>query len=83
MFMQGRAAMSLDGHLFRSFYEDPSKSKVVGKVGYHRLPTGPAGDFPFVFGWGLAVSNQSKKKDPAWFYTQWMTTKEQSLDNHI
>ncbi len=83
IFMQERAAMVTDAIAFRSFYEDKEKSKVAGKVGYNPIMKGPAGQFPIVYGWGFAVANQSKKQEAAWYYAQWMTNKENSLEHHI
>src|SRR6476660_7144107 len=41
LFLQGKAAMWLDGIGFAQPLEDPSKSRVVGKVGYGVMPAGP------------------------------------------
>ena len=40
-FMQGQVAIYMDGVNFASQFEDAAKSKVVGKVGYAMLPSGP------------------------------------------
>jgi Bacterial extracellular solute-binding protein len=42
-FMQGQVACYMDGVNFASQFEDAGKSKVVGKVGYAVLPSGPGG----------------------------------------
>ena len=42
-FAQGRAAMWLDGIGFATPLEDPTKSKIVGKVGYGVTPQGSEG----------------------------------------
>ena len=41
LFMQGKAAMWLDGIGFAQPLEDPTKSRIVGKVGYGVMPVGP------------------------------------------
>ena len=41
LFSQGRAAMWLDGIGFAAPLEDPTKSRIVGKVGYGVMPPGP------------------------------------------
>jgi len=42
-FAAGQAGMIADADFFAATYEDPSKSKVAGKVGYALIPPGPAG----------------------------------------
>ena len=41
LFVQGKAAMWLDGIGFAAPLEDPTKSRIVGKVGYGVMPAGP------------------------------------------
>jgi multiple sugar transport system substrate-binding protein len=67
-FMQGRAAMWLDGIGFATPLEDPSKSKVVGKVGYGVTPPGPKAHHSAIFCDGMGIAQASKKKGPAWYY---------------
>jgi multiple sugar transport system substrate-binding protein len=74
-FMQGRAAMWLDGIGFAPPLEDPSKSKIVGKVGYGVMPAGPKAHHSAMFGDGIGVSFSTKKKEAAYFYCQWATNK--------
>ena len=75
LFLQGRAAMWIDGSGFAPPLEDPSKSKIAGKVGYSEIPAGPAGQISGLTGDGLGVSTYSKNKDAAWLYTMWATGK--------
>ncbi|MGS0741654.1 ABC transporter substrate-binding protein [Glaciimonas sp. GG7] len=75
LFLQGRAAMWIDGSGFAPPLEDPTKSKVVGKVGYAEMPAGPAGQISGLTGDGLGVSTFSQNKDAAWLYTMWATGK--------
>lgn len=72
---QGRCALYTDGAGFAGPFEDPSKSKVVGKMGFGIFPAGPAGNFPPIFANGLAIYSQSKNKDAAWYFVQWATSK--------
>ena len=74
-FMQGRAAMWLDGIGFAAPLEDPTKSRVVGKVGYGVTPPGPKAHHSATFADGLGISNASKKKEAAWLYIQWALNK--------
>src|SRR5256885_10153480 len=73
--MQGQVAMYMDGVNFASQFEDAAKSKVVGKVGYAVLPSGPGGHFSPIYITGMAVSSQSTSKEAAYLFTQWATNK--------
>jgi multiple sugar transport system substrate-binding protein len=75
LFLQGKAAMWLDGIGFAQPIEDPTKSKVVGKVGYGVMPPGPKKQVSALFGDGQGISPYSKNKGPAWFYVQWASNK--------
>src|SRR5439155_4243672 len=55
--------------------EDAAKSRVVGKVGYAVLPSGPGGHFSPIYITGMAVSSQSASKEAAYLFTQWATNK--------
>ena len=75
LFLQGKAAMWLDGIGFAQPLEDPAKSRVVGKVGYGVMPAGPKAQVSALFADGIGMSSFSKKKGPAWFYLQWACNK--------
>ena len=75
LFLQGKAAMWLDGIGFAQPLEDPTKSRVVGKVGYGVMPPGPKQQASALFGDGEGISTFSKKKGPSWFYLQWASNK--------
>lgn len=74
-FLQGRAAMWLDGLGFAPPLEDATKSRVVGKVGYGVTPAGPRARHSAIFGDGIGISATSKKKQASWMYLQWATSK--------
>ena len=57
--------MWLDGIGFAPPLEDPTKSRIVGKVGYGVMPAGPKAQHSGMFGDGMGVSASSKKKGPA------------------
>jgi multiple sugar transport system substrate-binding protein len=75
LFLQGKAAMWIDGSGFAPPLEDASKSKVVGKVGYGLMPPGPKAQVSAMFGDGIGISRHSTKKGPAFLYLQWATNK--------
>ena len=78
-FMQGQVAIYMDGVNFASQFEDPPKSKVVGKVGYAMLPAGPGGHFSPIYITGMAVSSQSRNKEAAYLFAQWATNKQNAV----
>ena len=55
-FAQGRAAMWLDGIGFATPLEDPTKSKIVGKVGYGVTPKGPKAHHSAIFADGMGIA---------------------------
>lgn len=75
LFLQGRAAMWLDGSGFAPPLEDPKRSRIVGQVGYGVLPPGPKHQVSPTFGDGIGISATSTKKGPAWYYLIWATGK--------
>ena len=81
IFMEGKAALIFDANVFKSLYENPKESKVVGQVGYTTIPAGPAGPVPHVSNWSLAVSGTStpEKQKAAWLFVQWATNKQNVL----
>ncbi|WP_089174066.1 sugar ABC transporter substrate-binding protein [Bosea sp. AS-1] len=78
-FMQGRAAMWLDGIGFATPLEDPTKSRIVGKVGYGVTPPGPKAHYAGMFADGMGISRGSSKKEAAWLYLQFMTNKKNQI----
>lgn len=76
---QGNVAMAIDATNFASRVEDPENSKVVGKIGYADVPSGPAGFFPSISTWGLAIPKSSKHADAAFEFITWVTSKEIQL----
>jgi len=75
-FSQGTIGMWFDGIGFAPPLEDPSKSQVVGKVGYGVTPAGPRAQHSGMFGSGMGVSAYSRNKEAAYLYCQWACNKE-------
>lgn len=78
-FMQGQVAIMEDGINFFTQYEDESKSKVKGKVGYMLVPKGPGGQFPPTYTSAIAISSKTKKVGPAFLLAQWLTGKTMGI----
>jgi multiple sugar transport system substrate-binding protein len=79
-FEQGAAAMWFDGIGFTAPLEDPSKSRVVGKVGYALQPAGPKAQYSGMFGNGIGITATTKKVGPAWYFCQWYTQKKFNVE---
>lgn len=75
-FVQGRAAMWLDGVGWAPPLEDPKTSRIVGKIGYVTVPKGPKGEFSSTYGDGIGVAEASTKKGAAYLYCQWAVSKQ-------
>jgi multiple sugar transport system substrate-binding protein len=82
-FLQGQVAFMEDGINFFTQYEDETKSKVKGKVGYALVPKGPGGLFPPTYTSGLAVSSKSKKPGPAFLFAQWANGKTMGVEAQL
>lgn len=74
-FLQGKIGMWLDGVGFAPPLEDPTKSRVVGKVGYGVMPKGPKAHASGTFGDGLGVSAASENPEAAFLFCQWAVSK--------
>ncbi len=73
---QAKLAMAMEINIFISQLEDPSQSKVAGKMGYAMVPAGPAGRKPFFAGWAWMINPYSKNKGAAWYFIQYMASKQ-------
>ncbi|MEN3384459.1 MAG: multiple sugar transport system substrate-binding protein [Hyphomicrobiales bacterium] len=76
-FAQGRAAMWIDGIGWAPGVENPTSSRVVGKVGYAMVPAGPKGQFSATYGDGIGIPAASKNKEAAYLLCQWAVSKAQ------
>ncbi|MEM2489467.1 MAG: sugar ABC transporter substrate-binding protein [Thermoplasmata archaeon] len=80
LFKAGKVAMIIDASDFATRLEDPTKSLVVGKVGYAPVPAGPAGRFPSIYTFGLSISavgcKTEKEKEAAGLFIGWATSKD-------
>ncbi len=77
IWLQGKAAFFSDTSAFVTNFEDPSKSTVVGKVGYALLPVGKAGtERPGLNGWILSLYAKAPNKEAGWYFIQWASSKQ-------
>jgi sorbitol/mannitol transport system substrate-binding protein len=75
-FGQGNAAMWYDATSAAGTVEDPSSSTVVGKVGFAPAPVVATPSSGWLYTWSLAIPKTSPRKDAAWKFMSWMTSKE-------
>jgi ABC-type glycerol-3-phosphate transport system substrate-binding protein len=75
-FLDGKLAMVWDCDVFRSRAEDPSISKVAGKLGSYYVPyakeTGKRSTG--FWAWGVMIPGGAKNKEAAWQFVQWWTS---------
>ena len=77
-FAQGLAATYwFDASLFAPIFEDPTQSKIVGKVGYAVVPPTKYGHGTGLWPWGIGISSKSSPevKKAAWLFIEWATSK--------
>jgi DNA-binding LacI/PurR family transcriptional regulator/ABC-type glycerol-3-phosphate transport system substrate-binding protein len=74
-FSQGKAAMMILFVAHASDISDRGKSKIVGNVGYDIVP----GRKPVLGGWSLGINNRSNKKEEAFRFINWITSKEMAI----
>lgn len=74
-FSQGDSAMMYDATSAAGTLEDPSDSKVSGRIGYVSGPTGPAGKSSWLYSWALAIPNTAERPEDAWTFLSWATSK--------
>ncbi|GIT88136.1 extracellular solute-binding protein [Roseobacter sp. OBYS 0001] len=77
-FSNGEAAMFLDSIAFMPGFEDPDRSKVVGKVGYAMHPEGVRRGSQ-TGGFGIAIPKNAENKEAAFLLMQWLTSKQGDL----
>lgn len=83
-FTAGQAGMIADADFFAANYEDPSKSRVAGKVGYALIPAGPAGKtYAGLWTWALGINRATRNKEAAWLFLQWATAQRTLLNATI
>jgi sorbitol/mannitol transport system substrate-binding protein len=76
LFGQGNVAMWYDATSVVTALEDPTQSKVVGKVGYVPAPVEKTQHSGWLYAWSLAIPKVSEHKDAAWQFMSWMTSKD-------
>jgi multiple sugar transport system substrate-binding protein len=76
LFVDGGAAMYIEGSSVYPLVEESAKSRVIGKVGYAIFPAGPGGPGTTIAVRGLAIAKQSAHPQAAWLFLQWASSRK-------
>ena len=68
---QGKAYSYITYNMFRTAYDDPAQSAVVGKVEIAAVPNGGLNG-----AWGWAIPNSSPNPEAAWTFLKWIESPE-------
>ena len=80
IFAQGRAVFAVDADAVYKNFIDPGTSLVGDRTGFAAFPAGPAGSRPAnIPSWGLTINAFSLRRDPAWEFVRWATSREMVL----
>lgn len=73
LYRGGKAAMAFESsNELRSVMDGGARLKDTGIA---LLPAGPGGSHPTVIGWTMSVSAYSKRKEAAWYFIQWASSR--------
>jgi multiple sugar transport system substrate-binding protein len=75
--LQGTAAMSINWPAWIPKFEDPAKSKVVGKVEFTTIPGAQSSGTAEIGNWLLAIPRDSRNADAALDFITWATAAKQ------
>nr|WP_246371882.1 sugar ABC transporter substrate-binding protein [Gordonia humi] len=73
---QGQTAMWYDATSAVSVLENKDSSSIAGDVGYAQAPTMAKDGNGWLYTWALGIPTSSDKRDDAWKFISWMTSKE-------
>jgi len=77
LFSQGKAAFYTDASAIYSIAIGSEQSSIKGKVGFATFPAGQAGARPYsITAWGLGMNAASDRKEAAWQFIRWATSKD-------
>jgi multiple sugar transport system substrate-binding protein len=75
--LQGTAAMSINWPAWISSFNDASKSKVVGKMGFGQMPGATNPGRAEIGNWLIAIPRESRNTEAAMDFLLWATSAEQ------
>jgi multiple sugar transport system substrate-binding protein len=76
-FGNGSYGLIVDSDHYVAFFEDPSISRLVGRIGYALPPVGPTGDRrPNLWTWSVVMSTRARDPAAVWRFVEWATGAE-------
>src|SRR5262249_8941580 len=78
-FADGQYAMVYDCDFFSILYEDPSQSKIAGKLKY-QLGGGTKSQWSGTYYFGNSIAANSKHKEAAWLFNEWVISRQKQRD---
>lgn len=73
----GTAASSINWPNWVATFEDPSQSRVVGKISYSAIPSGTHAGSSEIGHWTMGIMSSSENKQEAFDFMVWATSPEQ------
>jgi multiple sugar transport system substrate-binding protein len=83
MMQQGKAAYYLDGFGNVQHIINKEKTQLADRMSFGNSPSGPKGHFPQLAVHGYLINRASKKKEAAWEFLRWATSKDMMLQNAL
>lgn len=81
--LQGSAAMTISWPAWVGTMEDPSQSRVAGKMGYSLMPGADRPGSSVIGNWLLGVPKNSARKELAFEFVKWITDADQQKRNAL
>lgn len=75
--LQGTAAMSIEWPAWITSFNDPRKSRVIGKMEFTNLPDGRQPGHAEIGNWLIAIPREAKNREAAFDFLLWATSAEQ------
>src|SRR3954469_8535402 len=76
-FARGRYALIVDSDHYVAYFEEPSTSELVGRIGYAPPPAGPPGlRRPNLWTWSVVMNTRAADKEAAWRFVEWATGRD-------
>ena len=75
--LQGTAAMSINWPAWISAFDDPARSRVMGKIEFTNLPGAKNPGRAEIGNWLIAIPRDANKKEAAFEFLVWATSAEQ------
>jgi multiple sugar transport system substrate-binding protein len=73
----GTAASAINWPNWIATFEDPSQSKMVGKISYSLMPSGTKPGSSEIGHWTMGIMSSAKNKQEAFDFMEWATSKDQ------